>query len=160
MRQFVKFCIVGAATSTVVNFTFLNILYFGYIGCPRLPLLAAVTIAFIISVMNGFAWNRHWTFKEQRGRSAANQSVKYLLVNIVGWLLNTTIVVLFIAHFTSTGSGFFGHPGEFSKIATDILTRKAKTEYSGLLVNGSQLSASCVVVIWNFLANRHWTFKH
>ena len=154
-----KFCLVGAS-STVVNFSFLNIFYFGYLGCPKLPLITAVSLAFVISVMNGFAWNRHWTFKAQRGRSAANQSVKYLLVHIVGWFLNTSIVVLFIAHFTRTGAGFFGSPGEFGRIAMDILTGKAKAEYSKLLVNGCQLGASCVVVFWNFLANRHWTFKH
>src|SRR5579862_3009833 len=100
IRQFVKFCIVGAS-STVVSFAIFNLLYQKF----DFPLVPAVTIAFLLSVMNGFFWNRRWTFKEARHMSARDQYVKFLAVNVVGWFLNTSIVVLIVAHFTSGGHG-------------------------------------------------------
>src|SRR5579872_297934 len=65
IRQFVKFCIVGAS-STVISFTIFNMLLQKY----DFPLVPAVTVAFLVSVINGFLWNRHWTFKEAKHQSA------------------------------------------------------------------------------------------
>jgi putative flippase GtrA len=154
MRQFVKFGIVGAI-STVINFVVLNLLL-----KAGLALVAALTIAFLVSVCNGFYWNRRWTFAHARGASAGEQGVKFLLVNIVGWLLNTTIVVLAVAHFTAgPHGGALGDPAAYRKIVIDMLTGK-KQHYNLVIVNLSQVAATCVVVFWNFFANRFWTFKH
>lgn len=154
LRQFVKFCIVGA-TSTVVNLATLNTLHF-YL---KVPLVFAITIAFVISVINGFIWNRHWTFKESRHQAAHEQSIMFFLVNIVGWLLNTSIVVLLVCHFTSAAGGFLGDQKHVQDVLIAVTSNTAKTEFSKWLVNGSQLAATVVVVFWNFFANRKWTFK-
>jgi putative flippase GtrA len=156
LRQFVKFGIVGVS-SMVVNFVFLNLLYYK----AHLWLLAAVTLAFVLSVCNGFIWNRRWTFKEARQHTAHEQYVRFLAVNIVGWFLNTSIMVLIISHFASHGTGgIFGDLDGFKRIAMAVISGSGKHQYPPLLVNGSQLAAACVVVFWNFFANRRWTFKH
>jgi putative flippase GtrA len=126
-----------------------------------MPLVPALTLAFIVSVCNGFFWNRRWTFKEARQNAAHDQYWRFMLVNIVGWLLNTSIVVLIVAHFAAheTG-GAFGDWETFKQIATAILTGAGKARYSWQIVDGSQFAASMVVVFWNFFANRLWTFKH
>ncbi len=154
MRQFVKFGIVGAI-STVINFSVLNIvLRFG------LPLVAALTLAFLLSVCNGFYWNRRWTFKDARSASAGEQGIKFLLVNIVGWFLNTAIVVLTVAHFSAGAhGGAFGDSDAFRRIVIDVISGR-KHHYNLLTVNLAQAAATCVVVFWNFFANRFWTFKH
>lgn len=155
VRQFVKFGIVGASSATI-NFGLSNLLHYGL----DLPVVPALTVAFFVSVMNGFFWNRHWTFKEARGKPAHQQSLQFLLVNIVGWLLNTSIVVLIIAHFKSHGHGLFGDSQQFHDILAAVLTNSGKHEYGPLLFNGALLVATCCVVFWNFFANRRWTFKH
>lgn len=155
VRQFVKFGIVGA-TSTVINFLCVNILYRTF-GVSLVP---ALTIAFLVSAMNGFFWNRQWTFKEARGKPAHTQSFQFLVVNIIGWLLNTSIVVLLIAHFMSGGQGLFGNWRQVHQIILAIVLGEGKNQYSFWLLNGSLAVATAVVVFWNFFANRLWTFKH
>lgn len=156
VRQFVKFCLVGAS-STAVNFLTLNILY----HVCRLDLVPSLTIAFVLSVINGFFFNRRWTFREARSVAAHEQGAKFLLVNIVGWSLNTAIVVLVIAHFKSGGHGFWGDSEHFKRIVKAIVLGQAKNQHFGFwLVNGAVACATAVVVFWNYFANRHWTFKH
>jgi len=156
LRQFVKFGIVGL-TSTIINFTVFNVLY----RVLHQNLVPALTIAFILSVINGFYWNRRWTFKQARTESASSQGIKFLIVNIVGWILNTSIVVLIVAHFTSGHhGGIFGDPEHFKQIVLAVVTGQGKQQYGFWLVNGALAAATCVVVFWNFFANRLWTFKH
>ena len=155
LRQFAKFAIVGASNSAI-NFGLSNLLHYK-LGWPLIP---SLTVAFFVSVLNGFFWNRHWTFKEKRGKPAHTQSLQFLLVNIVGWLLNTTIVVLIVASVKSQGHGLFSDPDELSHIVNAMLTNTGKHEYGPLLFNGALLAATGVVVFWNFFANRLWTFKH
>lgn len=153
VRQFIKFGIVGASNS-VINFGLSNLFHYKL----DWPLIPALTVAFFLSVLNGFFWNRHWTFKEARGKPAHTQSLQFLLVNIVGWLLNTSIVVIIIA--SVKGHGLFSDPIEFHRIVTAMLTNAGKHEYGPLLFNSALLAAAAVVVFWNFFANRFWTFKH
>ncbi len=154
LRQFVKFCIVGAS-STIVTFVVLNLCYRYF----HLPLFTSLTAAFLLSVMNGFFWNRKWTFKHARGNSARDQSVKFLAVNTVGYFLNTSIVVLVVAHF-ATSRGILASGPEFRLILFNILSGEGKQHYAPALINGAQLFAIVIVVWWNFFANRRWTFKH
>jgi len=155
VRQFAKFAIVGAS-STVVNFGLFNLL------CHVLhwTLFLALTTAFLISVGNGFYWNRHWTFKDSRGASAGEQSAKFLAVNVVAFCLNVSIVSLTIAHFTASGSGLFGGSTHLHNVIIAILTGAGKKQFGFWLTNGALAVATCVVVFWNFFANRFWTFRH
>lgn len=155
LRQFVKFGIVGVSSS-IINFGLSNLFHYK-LGWPLIP---ALTLAFFLSVLNGFFWNRRWTFKQSRGKPAHTQSLQFLAVNIIGWLLNTSIVVLIVAHFKSHGNGLFGNPAEFQRIITAMVTNTGKHEYGPLLFNGALLIATSVVVFWNYFANRLWTFKH
>lgn len=155
VRQFVKFGLVGAS-STVINFTIFNVLY----HVLNVSLVPSLTVAFFVSVLNGFFWNRRWTFKEARHKPAHTQSLQFLVVNIVGWLLNTSIVVLIVAHHRSGGHGLFGAPGQLQQIIFAILTGEGKQHYSFWLLNGALAIATGVVVFWNFFANKKWTFKH
>jgi putative flippase GtrA len=155
LRQFVKFVIVGLS-STVVNFTLMELLYY------RLHLITSVvlalTVSFVLSVFNGFFWNRRWTFKHARHNAAHEQYVQFLLVNVVGWFLNTMIVVLIVAHYSGGGmlSGWQG----FQRVFLAIVLGTGKSLFPKRLVYGSMFLAASVVVFWNFFANRHWTFKH
>ncbi|MBV9849799.1 MAG: GtrA family protein [Armatimonadetes bacterium] len=155
VRQFAKFCIVGSSSFTI-NFVVFNLLYHR----AGLFLVPSLTIAFLLSVVNGFIWNRLWTFREAKHKPAHTQSFQFLVVNVVGWFLNTSIVVLVVAHHRAQGHGFFGDPVQFQRIVFSIVAGEGRQHYSPLLLDGALLVATCVVVFWNFFANRLWTFKH
>jgi putative flippase GtrA len=148
IRQFIKFCIVGASSSAVM-FAILNLCHY----VLHLGLFQSLTAAFLLSVANGFVWNRRWTFKKARGNAAHDQGVKFLAVNIVGYVLNTTIVVLIVAHFSAPGAPIM-------TVFEHIISGTGKAVYPKLVVNGAQAGAICIVVWWNYFANRFWAFKH
>jgi putative flippase GtrA len=135
-RQLVKFAIVGAS-STAVNFAVLNLML-----AMHQNRYAAVTVAFLVSVVNGYFWNKRWTFKAAPVKAAHTQFVQFLLVNLVAWGLDLLIIKLLSV------------PLEHSlHLSTAHLTMVVAT-------NLAQLVATGVTVFWNFFANRLWTFKH
>ena len=132
LRQLVKFGLVGAS-STAVNFAVLNLMLIAL----HQNRYVAVTIAFLVSVVNGYFWNKRWTFKSAPAKAVHTQFTQFLLVNAVSWGLDLLFVRLI--------SVPLEHDFTLSMVkATNI----------------AQLVATGVLVFWNFFANRVWTFKH
>lgn len=138
VQQLVKFCIVGA-TSTVIDKGSLWLLLNRVL--PHAPWWVCATLSFCLAVSNGFFWNRHWTFQAHgEGHAPARrQYLKFFATNIVGLTLNLGITKLFLILFT----GQFLH----------------NTNPAPLHVLIASLCAAPFVVVWNFTAARHWTFK-
>src|SRR5437667_7031517 len=93
LRQFVKFCIIGAS-STLID---VGISYSLIYGLGMNPTLAKM-ISFLFGVTNGFIWNSRWTFRGMGSGPRHEMYVKFVLVNVVGLILNLTIFksVLFV----------------------------------------------------------------
>src|SRR5207244_8584960 len=117
----------------------------------ELGIMLAATVGFLVSLGNGFYWNRKWTFKHARGRPAHEQAIQFTLVNIVGLVLNLAIVKGCLVVLKSTGLG-------------DTLVRMAGPGAGPHLPDKYPLVAAgvatVVVAFWNFMANKYWTFKH
>jgi putative flippase GtrA len=150
-RQFVKFCIVGAS-STIIDFTLLNLLHFHF----GLSLPVAATGSFLVAVCNGFYWNRRWTFRAGAG-DARRQYPKFVATNIVGWLLNLTIMTLALVtaaalHLTTVREA----PADIIRL---IAAGQGKEAFSPLAVNAAKGCATICVTAWNFSAAKLWTFK-
>jgi putative flippase GtrA len=129
-RQFLKFVIVGFV-STAIHWGTYYILHHH----RGLHILVANAVGFCLAVTNGFFWNRHWTFNGGRHRRRAElQSVMFVLVNLVGLGISTALVALMF-HLLS----HWGYP---ERIASMV----------------GQPVALPVITLWNFFANRHWTF--
>ncbi len=137
LRQLVKFGIVGAS-STVVNFAVLNLMLV-VLHQTKYP---SVTVAFLVSVVNGYFWNRRWTFKAAPAKAAHTQFTQFLLVNTVGLGLDWLMIRLLSVPFERSLHLSNAHLSMV--IATNL----------------AQLVATGVAVFWNFFANRFWTFKH
>lgn len=149
--QFLKFCLVGAS-STLVNFAVLALCIdgFGWRSWPHhLGILLGATVAFLVSVTNGFYWNRRWTFAGASSRSAGGQYVSFILVNVVGLLINLAIVKLTLQLVDHTALGVL-----LPELAGPAIAPRLPKLYPYL----AELMAAGVVVFWNFLANRKWTF--
>jgi len=142
--QFVKFAIIGILNTGIdwIVFYLLNMLVFFDIHE-----WFAKSISFVIAAINSFIWNSLWTFKEefQTGMSHAKSTEektakgsenysKLLLVSLIGWGLNTLVFYVF---------------------RYQILV-SVDDKYGKLL---SLVFASGLVIIWNFLANKFWTYK-
>lgn len=152
-RQFVKFCIVGAS-STLISFSIFSLLLYGeklkqllqgwLAGSPSLlafldaydgHVQVAALIAFLFAVTNGFVWNNLWTFRMRNAEGARERYVKFVLVNVVGLLLNQGI--LFVTN----------------RMLVQATGGRGWEPHAAFMV------ATAIVVFWNFNANRLWTFK-
>ncbi len=134
-RQFTKFVIIGS-TSAVIDVGVNLFLMRQY----NTPWLLAATIGFALGVTNGFIWNSRWTF---RGLGSGRQHelyAKFVAVNIVGLLLNLLIMkFIFIAM-----TGQILMPANPSPTQWKI----------------AKAVAIVLVAVWNFSANKLWTFRH
>jgi putative flippase GtrA len=151
-RQFVKFCLVGAS-SFVIDIGLLNLLHYRF----GLSVAVAATLSFFAAVCNGFYWNRRWTFKETKGE-AARQYPVFVATNVVGWLLNLSIMtsVLIVA-----GSlGMMHTHRSPMEIVRLIALREGKGEFNAIALNGAKVVATVIVTAWNFTAAKFLTFRH
>jgi putative flippase GtrA len=151
ITRFTKFCITGVS-SFAVGFLVFNLLY---IATGRL--IFSVTISYILSVINGFVWNRHWTFKDRRKHTVWNQALRFVGFYCVGYCINLLVYTFFV----SIVGGFqddIDQPENFYKIVIQILQGHAP-HYSLLVVNVAGILATGITIIWNYLTNFFWSFK-
>ena len=87
----------------------------------------ANAVAFLLTVIWSFTFNRFWTFKV-RGAFSTKQYSKFLLVSCVGLTLSSGLLY----------------------IAVDRL---------GLFDILAKFLVAIIVMMWNFNANKFWTFK-
>lgn len=143
--QFIKFAVVGVFNTAIdwVVFFLLNLTMFFDIHESF-----AKAISFLFAAINSFILNSLWTFKteyigqisqlEDRREKAIKNShffIKFLMVSAVGWGINTLIFSVFRYNI------FHGLQDTYSKIV-------------------SLAFASFIVLIWNYLANKLWTYRN
>jgi len=88
--QLAKFCVVGGvgyAINLVVYALLLGI------GAHR-----AAAVSFVVSAVNNYWWNRHWTFRGQRG-NFAYQGVRFFAVSLVALGVNQLWLLVFLDWF-------------------------------------------------------------
>ena len=144
VRQFVKFGIVGAS-STIINLVVLYLML-RLVHGQWYDRYIAATVAFLVSVGNGYYWNKRWTFKQAQAKAVHTQFTQFVLVNLVGLLLDLLIIRL------------LSIPIEQELHQLQAAWPPDKIERVAVL--SAQLVATAVIVFWNFFANRFWTFKH
>lgn len=145
VRQFVKFCIVGAS-STLIDFGLWLLLMektplVAFVGSVESARTIAQIVSFAFAVTNGFILNNHWTFKDPERAGGRRRYGQFVLTNIIGLGLNITILNL-VAH---------SLPASVLHLAPSGL--KDPAGFIGKIV------ATGVVVFWNFTASKYWTFK-
>lgn len=134
LAQITKFGAIGAA-NTVIDFGILNFLSFKFQIFSGRELTLLNIIAFSIAVINSYFWNKHWTFKSEQNNSS-RQFIEFVIVSIIGALINTGIVYLattFIAPF-----------GGVSK---------------EIWLNIGKLAATFISLAWNFVGYKFIVFK-
>jgi len=128
--RFLKFAIVGTI-GAVVDFSALNLLVLGVGMAKEHANLISVTCA----IFSNFTWNRLGTFPESRERPLHTQFGQFALVNLFGLAINQAV---FIGTDTLIFNPLFPHPLDY---------------------NLAKAAAIIVVLFWNFLVNRNWTYR-
>jgi len=89
-EQLVKFCVVGA-TGYVVNLAVYTVL----LDVAGLQYLVAAVGSFLVAVANNYTWNRHWTFRVERGNVGA-QGLRFLVVSTLSLIANLVVLHLLV----------------------------------------------------------------
>ncbi|MHC1741078.1 MAG: GtrA family protein [Anaerolineaceae bacterium] len=137
-RRFLRFALVGISGS-VVDFGVFNLLA----TLLHVPATIAQAVSFTLGVINNFTWNRLWTYPETRTNSVLKQLGQFSLVNVVGLGIRTILFSLIEKPIISLAAKFI----------PNILTPTIVGH------NISLASVILVVMLWNYFANRYWTFK-
>ena len=97
LTRFLKFAVVGTI-GAIVDFGILYLLH-AVLGWN---LALSNTISFTCAVISNFIWNRYWTYPDSRSKPISSQLVQFFVVNIVGWAINTGILLALNEPFTTS----------------------------------------------------------
>ena len=137
--RFLKFMGVGAF-GALIDFGIANLLTH-YLS---MALVWAGTISFICAVFSNFVWNRFWTYPESRSRPLAHQLGMFFVVNVAGVAIRIPIL-------------HFGEPVLLAVFKSSTFQEVVSPECAAR--NATLAIAVGLVMLWNFFANRYWTYN-
>ncbi len=155
VERFLKFALVGAV-GALIDFGTVFVLQATILPPANdLNVIIVISIGFIAAVLSNFVWNRLWTYPDSRSRPIRKQLAQFAVINAIGWTIRTLWVKTaylplgrFLMPLLLTEIRIF-RPGY---IPTEHGEAKLGT-MAALMIG------VVVVMIWNFLANRHWTYN-
>jgi len=139
ISQIVKFLEIGVL-NTFIDLGILNFLV-GLSGVTSgLGLAPLNTFSFLCAATNSYYWNKFWTFSASAqgygGQRKRWVFLRFLFISVIGWGINTSIVVL--------GTTFISPLAALSV---------------GAWINVVKLTATFVSMVWNFLGYKFIVFK-
>ena len=137
--RFLKFCVVGVI-GFVVDFGVMNLLLH-FTGNVRL----ASTVSFIAAVISNFLWNRYWTYPDSREKPVMQQLGQFFLINVIGLGIRYLLFLTIDRPIISLAERIL--PADFF-ISPDVVGH-----------NITMVIAVFIVMMWNFFANRLWTYN-
>ena len=157
VERFIKFAFIGML-GFVIDFGALFLLQSSILPPvdqlnQRLPFNVAIatSISFVLAVTSNYTWNRLWTYPDSRSYSIRRQLTQFAIVSVIGWTARTVwITVTYVS---------------FGVLSTSLIRLFVSTYQPGLLdehklgTMAAQFIGVVVVMLWNFLANRLWTFN-
>lgn len=132
--QFIKFAIVGVSNTAVdgvILFALINTVLNNHHSIAK-------AVSFTVAVLNSYLWNTVWTFKkeyQQVGDKVPDKTFiffKFMVVSLIGLGVNVLV-------FSWAESGI-----HYQLFGRDLMPF--------ILASGS-------AILWNFFANKFWTYK-
>jgi putative flippase GtrA len=149
LHRFYKFSVVGTI-GAVVDFGTFNILA----GAVGMWSVAASVCSFLAAVTSNFVWNRYWTYPDSRSKKVHHQALQFALVNLIGLAIRTPVYALAEAPATRFAGSMLLR---WHDLVMD--TPLAALGPSAVGRNLALASAVLLVLMWNFLINRIWTYS-
>jgi putative flippase GtrA len=139
--RFIRFAIVGTI-GALVDFGTFNLLA----SVLGIHYVLASVCSFIVAMVNNFLWNRYWTFPDSRSKSASQQLIQFSVVNVIGLAIRTPL----FAVLSSPLQSLF-----------DLLPFLPVSIFDAEMLGHNLALAIAVIVVlfWNFIVNRKWTFS-
>lgn len=138
--RFLKFAMVGVI-GAVIDFGIFNLLSAAF----KVPAVWASTTSFVAAVISNFVWNRYWTYPDSRTKKIGHQLTQFIMVSLIGLAIRIILVALLEKPFVN--------------LADQLLP---PTFFLTPVTVGHNLMlafAVLVVMMWNFIANRYWTYN-
>ncbi len=140
--RFIRFAVVGAI-GAVIDFGVFNLLTHSF-SFFRENAVFAQAISFTLAVFSNFTWNRIWTFPDARSKPLVKQWTQFVIVSVIGLSIRTPIFLWLEGLLIRIFGGWFPK----SAVTPIVIAHNA----SLAIVIGT-------VMIWNFIANRYWTYN-
>ncbi len=137
--RFLKFMAVGVL-GAVVDFGIMNL----FSKVFNFSLTLAGTISFICAILSNYLWNRYWTYPDSRARPFVKQLTMFFIVNVAGLIIRLPIL-----HFLEPPIRQL-----FIRLNWGV---SLTPEFLGK--NFTLAVAVSIVMLWNFFANRYWTYN-
>lgn len=137
--RFIKFLVVGTI-GAVIDFGTFNLLTAVFHFWP----VPSSIISFLAAVTSNFILNRRWTYPDSRSKHVLRQAAQFAAVNAVGLGIRTPLFAALIPIWTSS---------------LDQLGLSLPISNQQLARNLALACAVIVVLIWNFVVNRLWTYN-
>lgn len=155
VERFLRFATVGIV-GAIIDFGVLNLLQ-STILSPVDPYVSAKVAlatgaAFVSAVSSNFVWNRYWTYPDSRTRSIRRQWVQFFLVSLVGLTFRLVWVRVLFTPFGNLGDNLLRELGAIDDALSAESVKRLGT-------NIAQFWAVWIVMVWNFFANRYWTYN-
>ena len=138
--RFLKFAVVGIS-GTIVDFSIFNLMLILDFNS-----LYASAISFSIAVFNNFFWNRIWTYPESRSEHVGSQLLMFGIVSTAGLIIRTYLYKIIEPQSIATFENLFENGFAFSPVTV-----------------GQNISLAIVIIVvlfWNYLLNRFWTYRN
>jgi putative flippase GtrA len=133
--QFAKFILVGSL-NFLIDMGILNFLIF-YTGISTgLPQSAFKGFSFIVAVLNSYLWNKFWTFRRSKSHDIRKEFIQFLIVSIIGFLLNLGVDYVFVNMIHPFGA----------------LPAKSWAQFSAMI-------AAIIALFWNFIGYKFIVFE-
>jgi putative flippase GtrA len=158
--RFVKFGLVGG-TGVVVNLGFL----FLFADVLELHTNLASGLAIELSIINNFLINDRWTFADRRHADVPfwRRGMHFHAVSLIGAVVQLLVFVvgnviwMYLTYSTAQIDSYFATAGSpFERFVVHPFLEPPEV---GALKYLSQLAGIGIAVMWNFLANFHWTWR-
>lgn len=137
--RFLKFAAVGAF-GAVIDFGFFNL----FTSLMEIPAIISSGLSFIMAVGSNFIFNRYWTYPDSRSKSMKQQAVQFLLVSLVGMGIRLILFALLEIPLINLAEQFVPNIG----LTPTFIGHNITLAFAIL-----------VVMLWNYFANRYWTYN-
>lgn len=133
--QFSKFGLIGVSNA-VIDLGIYNFLIFISDISSGYAIVAFKSISVFIAIINSYIWNKFWSFGKKETGNVKGEFTQFLLVSLGGLLLNVGITA-FVVNVIGAPVG---------------VTEKVWANVGGL-------TASILVLTWNFIGYKFFVFK-
>ncbi len=155
VERFLKFITIGALGAVVDMFTLTVLQATVLPPADSQHVILATTIAFLTAVIHNFTLNRFWTYPDSRSRSARRQMMQFTLISFIGWVIRTVWISLAYA---PLGDVLMPVMLPIFHVFDPQYAPSVEAIHK-LGTMAATLIGIAVIVNWNFIANRLWTYN-